>query len=387
MGPTTQLHHMQQFDEASSESDDESTTSDDSANLGRKGKQQKPHSIARTRSRENDIDDEDASSDSSGKNESSDSSDGDDISSTTGDAASNQPPDFNENAGDSENESDSTSGEEDGSESDEDMALHERIRRKEEQGVILKKSRQRKSLALEVANERLATLKMKAKGKLKGKKTTDDTPKTYPSKTKEVKSKHKPTEMSSKRADFFRRGAPKLNESGIGVQVGAKRYQPVDPRVSTLSGHFNEEQFVKNYAFLEEMRNQEIGQFRKRVAAYKATGDKGRRLRRKLGLDGIDPSRLEEDEAHLKALTQERADLERRKIERTAQQTVKRRIRDEVESGKRGAYFLKRKEKKRLELEEKLREIQKRGGKKAVEKMLDKKRRRNKSRDAGLFAK
>jgi ribosomal RNA-processing protein 36 len=201
------------------------------------------------------------------------------------------------------------------------------------------------------------------------------------------KNKHKPTEVSSRRAEFFRRGAPKLNESGVGVEIGAHRYKPKDPRASNLTGHFNEEQFQQNYAFLEEMRNQEIGQIRKRIAAYKATGDKGRRLRRKLQINGNNPSSLEEEEARLKALTQARADFERRKVERAAKTSVKRKIREDVESGKSGAYFLKRKEKKRLELEAKLEEIRKRHGSKGVEKLLTRKRQKNKSRDSTMFAK
>jgi ribosomal RNA-processing protein 36 len=110
-------------------------------------------------------------------------------------------------------------------------------------------------------------------------------------------------------------------------------------------------------------------------------------MRRKLGVSGSDPSTLEEYESRLKALTQQRSELERRKIDRTAKQSVKRKIREDIESGKKGAYFLKRKEKKRLEAEATLEEIRKRMGENAVEKILAKKRRKNKSRDAGMFAK
>merc|ERR1711907_110912 len=112
-------------------------------------------------------------------------------------------------------------------------------------------------------------------------------------------------------------------------------------------------------------------------------------MRRKLQItnNGIQSSTLEEDEARLKVLTETRANLERRKVDRAAKQSVKRKIREDVESGKRGAFFLKRKEKKRLVLEAKLQEIQKRGGKKAVEKILAKKRQKNKSRDARIFGK
>ena len=79
--------------------------------------------------------------------------------------------------------------------------------------------------------------------------------------------------------------------------------------------------------------------------------------------------------------------MNRRKLERTAKQVVKRKIRDEVAAGNRGAYFLKRKEKKRLEFEAKMEELRKRSGDQAVEKAVAKRRRKAKSRDAGLFAK
>jgi ribosomal RNA-processing protein 36 len=267
------------------------------------------------------------------------------------------------------------------------MPLYERIRRKEEHGINLRDKRQQKSEALQLASQRLASFVEKKRRAAAMNDDDNEQAHSEAPRRKKKKSKHRPTEVSSKRADYFRRGAPKLNESGIGVEVGAKRYKPLDPRASSLSGHFNEEQFQKNYAFLEEMRNQEIGQGRKRIAAYKATGERGRRMRRQLGLDGGNPNGLEEEQARLKALTQQRAEVERRKIERVAQQNVKRKIKEGVESGKHGAFFLKRTEKKRLEYEEKIKEIRKRKGSKAVEKVLAKKRKRDKSRDAKTFAK
>jgi ribosomal RNA-processing protein 36 len=299
------------------------------------------------------------------------------------------------------------------SSSGQDLPLSERIRRKEEQGLsaVLQQSRGRKSKALEVAAERLAAA-MQHKHKLPETRSKEEgnsmkrkrgdgndtvmgedeatTTAHLTQNRKKKKSKHKPTEVSSKRVDFFRRGAPKLNESGVGVEIGAHRYKPLDPRLSNLTGHFDEEQFQTNYAFLDEVRNREIGQIRKRIAARRTTGDKGRRLRKALGITGGDnggSGSLEEDEARLKALTQDRAALERSKVERAARQSVKRKIQEEVATGKHGAYYLKRKERKRLEMEAKVEEIRKRGGNKAVEKMLDRKRRRNKSRDAGMFAK
>jgi ribosomal RNA-processing protein 36 len=172
----------------------------------------------------------------------------------------------------------------------------------------------------------------------------------------------------------------------VGVEIGARRYKPLDPRTSSLSGHLNEEQFENNYEFLQGMRSNEISQLKTKIAARKVTGKKGKRMRRQLNVSVADGS-LEEDQDRLRQLKQEKADFERRKVVRAAKQTVKKKIRSEVEEGKRGAFFLKRKEKKRLEFEAKMEELRKRGGHKAVEKALAKRRQKAKSRDAGLFAK
>ncbi len=339
-----------------------------------------------------------------GKNSSeSDSDDGDDDSdsgiSDNGSADSEQETEHEgrrkvpDAAAADDDDSDQEQG--DSSSDEEDAPLHQRVLKKEGRGSMQRSSRrERKSRALEEATKRLASFKESQRKKKLAesgpeKSTKRETNEAGPIKKKK-KNKHKPTEVSSKRADFFARGARRLNESGLGIDIGAHRYKPMDPRASSLSGHFDEDQFHKNYAFLEEMRNKEIGQVRKRIAAHKATGKKGNRMRKKLQIidaDGGHASTLEEDVARLKTLTETRANLERRKIDRAARQSVKRKIREDVESGRSGAYFLKRKEKKRLELEARFEEIRKRGGEKAVEKMLAKKRQKNKSRDASAFAK
>ena len=59
-------------------------------------------------------------------------------------------------------------------------------------------------------------------------------------------------------------------------------------------------------------------------------------------------------------------------------------LQKEVAGGK-SVYFPKRKELKRLHLEAKFDELRKRGGDKAVDKALAKRRKKNKSKDAGLL--
>lgn len=169
------------------------------------------------------------------------------------------------------------------------------------------------------------------------------------------------------------------------MEIGAKRYRPMDPRTSSLSGHLNEEQFETNYEFLQEMRDKEIALLKKQIAARKQTGKKGKRQRHKLNVSA--DGSLEEDEERLKKLKQEKADFERRRVERAAKKAVKKKIQNDVAEGKSGVYFLKRKEKKKLEFEAKMEELRKRGGHKAVEKALARRRQKAKSRDAGIFAK
>jgi ribosomal RNA-processing protein 36 len=263
------------------------------------------------------------------------------------------------------------------SETDDDaeLPLQERLHRINARGLrTLHEQRERKRSAVEVASKRLAKFKRQ-----------DDTEKDEDGHArKKKKSKHAPTEASSRRSDFYRRGPMRLNESGLGIEIGANRYKPLDPRTNSLSGHLNEEQFEKSYEFLQDLRDKEIAQLKKQIGARKEAGKKGKRKRRHMNIAG---GSIEEDESRLQLLKQEKADFERRKVERAAKRAVKKTIQTQVEEGTRGAYFLKRKEKKKLEFEAKMEELRKRGGHKAVEKALEKRRKKAKSRDANMFVK
>jgi ribosomal RNA-processing protein 36 len=268
---------------------------------------------------------------------------------------------------------------------DEELPLQERIQRNEQQGLSLKESRKRKSRAIEVAVQRLKHNNSNDNDNDNNDNGNNNSNKTSDHEKIVKKSKHAPAEVSSKRSDYFRRGAPKLNESGIGVEIGAHRYKPLDPRASNLHGHYNEEQFEKNYGFLEKMRQEEIAKLKKQIVARKITGKRGQAKRRRMGI--TDQGNLEDDKERLKQLMQEKADLERRKLNRTAKQAVKKQMRDQVEQGKGGAYFLKRKERRGMELQAKMEAIRKKGGDAAVDKAVNKRRKKQKSKDAKIFAK
>mmetsp|Transcript_40334 Transcript_40334/g.62008 ORF Transcript_40334/g.62008 Transcript_40334/m.62008 type:complete len:363 (-) Transcript_40334:33-1121(-) len=355
-----------EFDEASSDSDSDRDNSDEEPGSDDVGDARKMAMMPTSDSSAVDESDEDGDEDDDDDDDDSDSSHKVEARDDDGEKPSN---------GDNMNE------DSDGDKSDEeDLPLHERIRNKEQRGLAMQEIRERKSKALKMAGKRLADLKRK-----KSSTNNQNTPteKEVPKK-KTKKSKHAPTEVSSKRADYFRRGVPKLNESGVGVEIGANRYKAVDPRTSNLHGHLSEEQFEKNYEFLEEIRNKEISALKKQIAARKVTGKKGTKIRKRLNMGG---GSLAEDQEKLTSLKQQKAEFERRKIQRSAKQTVKRKIRDDVAEGKRGVYFLKRKEKRRLEMEAKLDELRKRGGEKAVDKAIERRRQKNKSRDASRFVK
>jgi ribosomal RNA-processing protein 36 len=363
------------YDEASSSDSEEDSSDDDSSSASSNGDGQ-----VKNRLKPIDSGEEEEASDSDSDSDSGSGSGQEDIESSSavelGKRASSRALE--------ESEEDIESSAEEENDDEADLPLQERIQRKEALGLSLQKQRARKRSALEIASKRLAKYK-------KSKEEEDDSSQhadlAIGNRGPKKKSKHAPTEVSSKRSDFYRRGAPRLNESGVGVEIGARRYKPLDPRTSSLSGHLNEEQFENNYEFLQDMRNKEISQLKKTIVARNQTGKKGKRMRRQLNVSVADGS-VEEDEDHLRKLKQERADFERHKVVRTAKQAVKKKIRSEVEEGTRGAFFLKRKEKKRLEFEAKMEELRKqRGGHKAVEKALAKRRQKAKSRDAGLFVK
>ena len=93
---------------------------------------------------------------------------------------------------------------------------------------------------------------------------------------------------------------------------------------------------------------------------------------------------IQADQEELTRLLQEKAAYERAQIDLAAKQAVKRKMKQQVEAGK-GVFYLKKREMKKVQLEAKLEELRKRGGEKAVDKALAKRRKKNKSKDSGYF--
>ena len=102
--------------------------------------------------------------------------------------------------------------------------------------------------------------------------------------------------------------------------------------------------------------------------------------------DRILPSNQpQDDKLELNRLQQELADRRREQDRRSAKTAVKRKIRQEVAEGKRGEYHLKRREKKRLELEARFDNLRKSGGDAAVDKAIAKRRKKAAAKDRRLM--
>ncbi|GFH52658.1 hypothetical protein CTEN210_09134 [Chaetoceros tenuissimus] len=287
-------------------------------------------------------------------------------------------------------DSDNDSDDEDSEEEEEDVPLSQRLHQKQNQGMESKAKSQRnkKKEALLLAQQRLKDLKKKQRNDSDSDDSDDDSSdsETETQLTQKKRSKHAPTIASSSRKAYFQRGAPDLNSSGIGVEIGAKKYKPRDPRMQSLSGYLDPKVFEKRYEFLEEIQDKEIDTLKQRLKAWKATGKKGNKMRRKLGMTGADAS-MEHDQEELQRLIQERSSRRDAKLKSDAKSAVKKRIREEVAAGKRGAYHLKRRDMKKLELEARFDQLRKKGGDAAVNKVLAKRRKRKMGKDSGLMTK
>lgn len=282
---------------------------------------------------------------------------------------------------DAESESESESNSDDSKDDVEDMTLEDRLYAKQHSGVTRDLSvSTKKSKALEIAHRRLKEMKGKRS------READDSEQNHEEvklKTKKSKSKHAPTCVSSQRSAYFSRGAPSLNSSGT-LEIGAHRYKPRDPRHQSLSGHFDQNVFEERYGFLEEIQDKEIENLKERCKAWKATGKKGQRLRKKLGLTSGDAD-ADHDQSELNRLLQERAARTDAKVKTAAKRNVKKQLRDDVASGKRGAYYLKKRELKKMELEAKFEELKRIGGEKKVNQMIAKRRKKKMGRDSSLM--
>ena len=284
-----------------------------------------------------------------------------------------------------EDDSEAEESEEDNQndEKNQSLSLQERLQHQEERQSsmtttsALKHRRDRQKRAIPIAKERLQAFKKKQQKQTNNDEESNDSDSEDDGRKsgKKRKSKHAPTEVSSRRKSRYNNRS--LNESGIGVQIGSNRYQPRDPRMSSLSGHLDAQQFEKNFGFLDDMQLKEVDTLKRKLRSLQKTGQKGRRERKKLGVTADDTAgslqeRLQQVQTAVARKNQDR-------LERQTKKAVKQKIHSQVAEGKGGMYFPKRQEMKRLHMEAKVEEIKKQSGKHGLDKYLAKKRKKQKS--------
>jgi len=193
-------------------------------------------------------------------------------------------------------------------------------------------------------------------------------------------SKHAPKLVSSKRYDFFKRGAPSLNNSGTAT-INANAYKSSDPRMNSMSGTFDQNLYDSSYKFLDGKIDEEIASLKERIKAAKIPGKKGKKLRKKLGVNVDD---VDEEQAKLVKMVQERSMRMKGQVERAAKTSVKRKMREQVKEGK-GVFYLKRADERKAVVEAEYEELKKRGGEGAVKKALAKRRKKKANKDHKLM--
>ncbi|KAF0714234.1 Aste57867_3949 [Aphanomyces stellatus] len=160
--------------------------------------------------------------------------------------------------------------------------------------------------------------------------------------------KNRPREMTSKRP------VGRFREV---MQV--RKLKTRDPRFDNASGKLNDDLFKKSYAFLDEYKKDELEEVKKQLKHAKSK------------------TRRSDLQQELSSRKQELAENKRAERIRDATLKRKREEREAVEKGK-GAFYLKRKDKKQLELKAKFDELQESG---RLSKFMAKRRKKNANKD------
>ncbi|KAI9266939.1 hypothetical protein BY458DRAFT_210433 [Sporodiniella umbellata] len=159
--------------------------------------------------------------------------------------------------------------------------------------------------------------------------------------------KHRPMEMSSKKAVGRLRTV-------VSLQSEKRR----DPRFDKLSGNFNQDLYEKSYGFLKEYNKSEMEMLKKRIKK----------------------ERDAETQENLKAMLIKMTSAEKTDEDKKRKQSlIRERKKQESELVKQGKkpFFLKKSEKRKLELMDRYQKM----GDKAVDRVLEKRRKRNATKD------
>ncbi|XP_068606629.1 ribosomal RNA processing protein 36 homolog [Brachionichthys hirsutus] len=161
--------------------------------------------------------------------------------------------------------------------------------------------------------------------------------------------KNRPLEVSAKRPVPFLRQV---------VPVRKPTFR--DPRFDDLSGEYKADIFEKTYKFISDIRQRETQVVQKQLRKNKS-----------------DNQRKEKLQLLLKRMEAQERDRKRREQQRERELQFKRQQRERANQGAR-PFFLKKSEKKQLQLADKYQELQKSG---KLENFLSKKRKRNATKD------
>lgn len=160
--------------------------------------------------------------------------------------------------------------------------------------------------------------------------------------------KHKPQEISAKKhVPFLRKVVP------------VKKRISRDPRFDDLSGEYKPEIFNKTYKFIDVIREKETKIVKKKLKKVKSD------------------SKKEELKALLKRMENQQRARQRQELEKEKELQFKRKQRELVGQGHK-PFYLKKSDRKKLELAEKYSELKKSG---KLENFLSKKRKRNATKD------
>mmetsp|Transcript_1752 Transcript_1752/g.2982 ORF Transcript_1752/g.2982 Transcript_1752/m.2982 type:complete len:299 (-) Transcript_1752:936-1832(-) len=187
-----------------------------------------------------------------------------------------------------------------------------------------------------------------AKSNSQDRRTIAESKQNPDARSKAKKSKNAPAEMASNRP--VRR---------LRVDTNNTNKQSVDPRFTEFSGRMNEKIFAKDYAFLDDYRDNEISELSKSLRKIKSETKK---------------SELKSEIIKMKQQSKERK-RGVKVMERL--EHMKRDEREKVKQGKK-PFFLKKSAKHTIELEERYKELRQEG---KLHKFMEKKRKKNSNKD------
>jgi ribosomal RNA-processing protein 36 len=162
------------------------------------------------------------------------------------------------------------------------------------------------------------------------------------------KSKNAPQEISSKRPVSRKHFLPSLSEA----------HKPRDPRFETLGNPISESSFRKAYNFIDDYQRDEITLLKTQIRAAR---------------DNAEKDKLE------KALKSLQSRKDSREAKDRAAEVLKERKQEEIEKVRHGKqpFYLKKSEERKLVMEDKYSKL----GKKKLEKVLEKKRKKKEGKE------